>query len=94
MWQKCPICDGTGYIENTSRLSYTNICRVCRGHCIISSLTGKPPKDDEEGSEVKNNPKVPIPPNISLDGRITYTDNEEEFMKEIAKKYINQIDKN
>ena len=51
-------------------------------------------KDDEEGSEVKNNPKVPIPPNNSLDGRITYTDNEEEFMKEIAKKYINQIDKN
>lgn len=42
MWQKCPICDGTGKTYNLSSLSF-KICSVCNGAKIISELTGLPP---------------------------------------------------
>ena len=39
MWQKCPICNGTGkdpqYLDK--------YCTVCQGARIISELTGLPP---------------------------------------------------
>lgn len=44
MWQKCPICNGTGrscleiYTNNTS-----NPCKTCGSKGIISELTGLPP---------------------------------------------------
>ena len=37
MWQKCPICNGTGVI----RKDYSeNSCKTCNGKGIISELNG------------------------------------------------------
>jgi hypothetical protein len=44
MWQKCPVCNGTG--KNKGALEggiYNSNCPTCNGHRIISELTGKPP---------------------------------------------------
>ena len=44
MWQKCPMCNGTG--SDPSWLVHDgNIpkCPVCKGERIINELTGKPP---------------------------------------------------
>ena len=44
MWQKCPICNGTGVIiKNYSE----NNCKTCDGKGIISELTGLPPNGVE-----------------------------------------------
>ena len=46
MYQKCPICFGTGidqispYTDNA-----TPVCPTCKGKRIINELTGKPPND-------------------------------------------------
>lgn len=63
IWQKCPVCNGTGYIENI--ITSNIICKVCRGHCIISSITGRPPMDDEEGAITQDAPVRPIIPGTS-----------------------------
>ena len=44
MWQKCPICNGTGKIHNTSLLASFDVCSTCNGTKIISELTGLPPQ--------------------------------------------------
>jgi hypothetical protein len=44
MWQKCPVCNGTG--KNYGALEggiYNSNCPTCNGQRIISELTGKPP---------------------------------------------------
>lgn len=41
MYQKCPICNGTG-----KKLDYTK-CHVCNGKGIISSITGNPPQSND-----------------------------------------------
>ena len=47
MWQKCPICNGTGIIpnefNNSSAWSPFITCTVCNGFRIISKITGLPP---------------------------------------------------
>ena len=44
MWQKCPICNGTGKNYNGSPIaSSAPFCPTCNGQRIISELTGKPP---------------------------------------------------
>lgn len=43
MFQKCPICNGTGKIRNEFNSFIT--CDVCNGRKIISELNGKPPID-------------------------------------------------
>lgn len=45
MFQKCPICNGTGKAVNEFNSYMT--CDVCNGKKIISSLNGKPPIDTE-----------------------------------------------
>ena len=40
MWQKCPICNGTGVV--TKDYSKNN-CRICNSKGIISQITGLPP---------------------------------------------------
>lgn len=40
MWQKCPICNGTGH-KPTSTGGV--ICETCNGEKIISEQSGKPP---------------------------------------------------
>ena len=44
MWQKCPICNGTGsdpnwLVHNGNKPK----CPTCKGERIINELTGKPP---------------------------------------------------
>ena len=43
MWQKCPICNGTGSVWFPLSNSTSNVCTTCNGHKIISELTGLPP---------------------------------------------------
>lgn len=40
MFQKCPVCNGTGTDPNSINM---NACTVCKGTKIISELTGTPP---------------------------------------------------
>lgn len=49
MYQKCPVCYGTGI--NQSEICSTNglhVCTVCKGKRIINELTGKPPEDNTD----------------------------------------------
>lgn len=46
IWEKCPVCDGTGFILSTDLYDpFRRKCDTCNGKGIISSLTGKPPQD-------------------------------------------------
>lgn len=45
MWQKCPICDGSGNVLSGFGSLQTKICTVCDGKKIINELTGLPPKN-------------------------------------------------
>lgn len=42
-FQRCPVCDGTGYRMSAYTSSCTETCSVCQGTKIISTLTGLPP---------------------------------------------------
>ena len=55
MWQKCPICNGTG--RATDAIYTTNSftqCKVCSSKGIISTLTGLPPTGVEIRPIVKD----------------------------------------
>ena len=52
MWQKCPICYGTGKIPNLNSSSAYSICTVCNGFKIINKLTGLPPVKTIEFSKI------------------------------------------
>ena len=55
MWQKCPICKGTGLDPNCFIINNNPPkCPVCKGKRIINSLTGKPPVDDTIETETLN----------------------------------------
>jgi DnaJ-class molecular chaperone len=45
MWQKCPICNGTGCNNSLDGGIFTNKCRTCDGKGIISEVTGLPPNN-------------------------------------------------
>ena len=45
MWQKCPVCNGSGKVENSVTTSVWSGCTVCKGTKIISVLNGLPPKE-------------------------------------------------
>lgn len=47
MWQKCPICDGSGMIPITLSINSMEKCKACNGTGIISGLTGLPPAKSE-----------------------------------------------
>lgn len=40
MWQKCPVCSGSGSIG--IGFPYGETCSVCNGGKIINSITGQP----------------------------------------------------
>jgi hypothetical protein len=57
IWQKCPVCEGTGvdlvkkWEDNVNRLGSTNetnvaapVCTVCKGEKMVSRITGRPPQ--------------------------------------------------
>lgn len=51
-WQKCPVCDGSGffYADACARKS---TCPTCHGQQIINELTGKPPADPDDSKKTK-----------------------------------------
>lgn len=53
MWQKCPICEGTGFYSLPLSATTTEKCSVCDGKKIISELTGLPPNNTEQKTEQK-----------------------------------------
>jgi hypothetical protein len=55
MWQKCPICNGSGRDFTPLSNSSSSICSVCDGSKIISELTGLPPSlsINNEGLDLK-----------------------------------------
>ena len=59
MWQKCPICDGSG----TNMIGIA--CGTCNGEKIINILTGKPPSK----APTNNNTVTSIPKTFTGDFR-------------------------
>lgn len=51
MWQKCPICNGTGVHNNIVVNTINSICKTCNGHGIISESTGLPPIKPKQKDE-------------------------------------------
>lgn len=43
MWQKCPICNGTGVDQQNSTPNKMATCPTCNGKRIISEVSGLPP---------------------------------------------------
>jgi len=44
MWQKCPICNGEGKVQNYGTVSSLfSMCPTCNGARIISEINGLPP---------------------------------------------------
>lgn len=43
-WQKCPICNGSGFSVNIALSTSLPLCEVCKGRKIISTETGRPPE--------------------------------------------------
>lgn len=47
MWQKCPVCNGSGRTHNTLSSSSFDICSTCNGTKIISQVNGLPPNYEQ-----------------------------------------------
>lgn len=54
MYQRCPLCNGSGQDPTIAISSDTVICPVCGGAKIINEATGKPPK--HEGDKCPHDP--------------------------------------
>ena len=50
MWQKYPICLGTGVDNNIIIFNKVIKCVTCDGKKIINTITGNPPNINEKGS--------------------------------------------
>ena len=51
MWQKCPICNGEGEVQNYGTVtSLFSICPTCNGKRIISEINGLPPNNHIDNS--------------------------------------------
>lgn len=57
MWQKCPICNGSGNHTQPYTNATSGLCKVCGGKGIINEITGLPP----EGVETFASPKYRNP---------------------------------
>jgi len=44
VWQKCPICFGTGILQQGGTYNTVPTCPTCNGKRIISTLTGNAPQ--------------------------------------------------
>lgn len=42
MYQKCPLCEGSGKAKNQ-----VSLCEVCKGERIIDTVTGLPPSKSD-----------------------------------------------
>ena len=43
MWQKCPICSGTGIDKSNVTFNKKNKCPTCDGKKVINIITGNSP---------------------------------------------------
>ncbi len=48
MWQKCPVCLGTGVDNNIIIFNKEIKCTACDGKKIINTITGSPPNISEK----------------------------------------------
>lgn len=58
MFQKCPLCNGTGeelnpFVAHNLVTTINSVCTVCKGKKIISTVTGKPPANDSPVNDEK-----------------------------------------
>jgi len=53
MWQKCPICHGTGKVCSTVSALEWVTCKTCNGTTIISELNGLPPDFEKNKKELQ-----------------------------------------
>lgn len=59
MYQKCPVCEGSGNIVNfKGKITKDSVCPTCEGKRIISTKTGLPP--GELPSNAASNVVLPI----------------------------------
>jgi hypothetical protein len=75
MFQKCPICEGTGL---DTIIKPAIMCSVCKGEKIISSLTGFPPNRVKQFHST-NDQFTPIGPHTSPNNF-----NYEEYKRKLA----------
>ena len=79
MWQKCPICNGTGRTHNTLSSSSFDICSTCNGSKIISELNGLPPNYEQNKIErLKANIPNQIPNNLKVYHSTDFKDSDYE----------------
>ena len=50
MWQKCPICLGTGIDKSNVTFNKKNKCPTCDGKKVINTITGNPSNINENGT--------------------------------------------
>ena len=83
MWQKCPICNGTGKTHNTLSSSSFDICSTCNGAKIISELNGLPP-NYEQNKIKRQKANIPnkIPDNLKNYPLTDFRDNSIETQQE------------
>ena len=55
MWQKCPVCDGSGMAPTKYVGSMSGICSTCNGHKIINEITGLPPARNTNATSALSN---------------------------------------
>jgi DNA-directed RNA polymerase subunit RPC12/RpoP len=58
MWQKCPICDGTGIKLEPYIQTEVIKCPTCNGKRILNERTGLPP-DYELHGKLRENEDIP-----------------------------------
>jgi hypothetical protein len=55
MYQKCPICQGTGAdVNSLEKTSKDQVCPICKGKRIIDSVTGRPPLTEDNSNNKGN----------------------------------------
>jgi len=65
MWQKCPICQGSGISPIAGTYTNVPICPTCNGARIISEINGLPPpinppelKSNTTNVDINNGKKI------------------------------------
>jgi len=54
MYQKCPICNGSGNTYSNYSLNTSASCKTCRGTGIIGEITGLPPISQSKGCDFRD----------------------------------------
>jgi hypothetical protein len=57
MWQKCPLCEGEGFLRSNIESIPFFKCSVCNGRKIISEITGLPPSLPQTEIKINNEDK-------------------------------------